>query len=257
MEPTPQKPPEKNAPVRVIAHRGFSGAFPENTLVAFEKAIDIGSDMIEFDIRFSKDGKIVVIHDPSLERTTTGEGKVSDYTLDELKKFDAGARFSPPFAHEKIPTLEEVLKLAKGRIRVNIEIKNQDLGSFSIEDLAGKALIEVKGAGMEGQVIFSSFYPSALERIRGLDPAQEVAFLFHRQWRTISEASAGRSFAVLNLRGKFLTKTKIARIHEAGIKVNTYTVNAEEEMEKLIRWGVDGIITNHPDKLIRLLRGPG
>jgi glycerophosphoryl diester phosphodiesterase len=241
-------------PIMVIAHRGFSGAAPENTLIAFQKAIEVGSDMIEFDIRFSKDGRIVVMHDAALERTTNGEGKVADYTLKELKELDAGSKFSPKFAREKIPTLQEVLELAKDRVPVNIEIKNQDLGRFTIEELAAKALGEVKKAGMERQVIFSSFYPSALERIQELDPRIWVAFLFHRQWNSISEASAGRSFSVLNLRNQFLTKSKIAKIHEDRIKMNVYTVNAEEEMEQFVKWGVDGIITNHPEKLIQILQ---
>jgi glycerophosphoryl diester phosphodiesterase len=238
----------------VVAHRGFSGEFPENTLIAFQKAIEVGSDMIEFDIRFSKDGHIVVMHDAALDRTTNGDGKVADHTLKELRGLDAGSKFSPIFAGEKIPTFQEVLELAKDRTLINIEIKNQDLGRFHIEELAAKALGEVKRAGMERQVIFSSFYPSALERLQELDPRIRVAFLFHRQWNSIPEASAGRSFSVLNLRNQYLTKSKVSKIHEAGIKINVYTVNSAEEMEKFIRWGVDGIITNHPDKLIKILR---
>lgn len=258
---TAQKPFEKivpywegRFPTRVIAHRGFSGEFPENTRIAFQKAIEVGSDMIELDIRFSKDGRLVVMHDATLERTTNGEGKVADYTLKELKELDAGSKFSPRFAGEKVPTLQEILELAKDRVPVNIEMKNQDPGRLPIEELAARALGEVKKAGMERQVIFSSFYPSALERIRELDPRLWVAFLYHRHWNSISEASAGRSFSVLNLRSQFLTKSKIAKIREAGIRINVYTVNAEDELEQFVRWGVDGIITNHPDKLIRILR---
>lgn len=241
-------------PVLVIAHRGFSGAAPENTLAAFKKAMEVDSDMIELDVRFSKDGQVVVIHDDTLDRTTNGRGKVADYTLKELQQFDAGSWFAPQFAGEQIPTLIEVLKLAKGKIPVNIEIKDDSPSRYKITDLADRALQEVKKAGMTGQVIFSSFYPSSLERITEGDPRIWVALLYHRDWNSLREVTGGRAFPVLNLRLSFLTKEKIGRIHQEGMKVNTYTVNSEEEMERFIRWGVDGIITNRPDKLIQILK---
>jgi len=241
-------------PVLVTAHRGFSGDAPENTLAAFKKAMEVGSDMIELDVRFSKDGKIVVIHDNTLERTTSGQGQVTDYTLQELKKLDAGSWFGPRFAQEGIPTLKEVLELAKGKIPLNIEIKDAPEGQYKIVDLAEQALREAHDAGMAGQVIFSAFNPSALERIRERNPPSWVALLYHRDWNSLREVTGGRAFSVLNLRHSFLTREKIGRIHREGMKVNTYTVNSEEEMEQFIRWGVDGIITNHPDKLIQILK---
>ena len=131
-------------PVLVIAHRGFSGAAPENTLAAFKKAMEVDSDMMELDVRFSKDGQVVVMHDDTLDRTTNGRGKVSDYTLKELKQFDAGSWFAPQFAGEQIPTLVEVLEFAKGRIPVNFEIKDESPSRYKITDLADRALQEVK-----------------------------------------------------------------------------------------------------------------
>jgi glycerophosphoryl diester phosphodiesterase len=241
-------------PVLVIAHRGFSGAAPENTLASFKKAMEAGSDMMELDVRFSKDGQVVVMHDDTLDRTTNGRGKVADYTLKELKQFDAGSWFAPQFAGEQIPTLIEVLKLAKGKIPVNIEIKDESPSKYKITDLADRALQEVTKAGMLGQVIFSSFYPSSLERIKERDPRIWVALLYHRDWNSLGEVTGGSAFSVVNLRHSFLTQEKIGRIHQESMKVNTYTVNSEEEMEPFIRWGVDGIITNHPDKLIRILK---
>lgn len=241
-------------PVLVTAHRGFSGDAPENTLAAFKKAMEVGSDMIELDVRFSKDGQIVVMHDDTLDRTANGRGKVSDYTLKELKQFDAGSWFAPQFSGEHIPTLVEVLELAKGKIRVNIEIKDESLGRYKITDLADRALQEVKKAGMEDQVIYVSFYPVALERIQERDSRLWVGLLYHRPWNSLHEVTGGRSFPVLGLRNSYLTKGKIDKIHQQGMKVNVYTVNSEEEMEQFIRWGVDGIITNHPDRLIKILQ---
>jgi len=241
-------------PVLVTAHRGFSGDAPENTLAAFKKAMEVGSDMMELDVRFSKDGQIVVMHDDTLDRTTNGRGKVSDYTLKELKQFDAGSWFAPQFSGEHIPTLVEVLELAKGKIRVNIEIKDESLGRYKITDLADRALQEVKKAGMEDQVIYVSFYPVALERIQERDSRLWVGLLYHRPWNSLHEVTGGKSFPVLGLRNSYLTKGKIDKIHQQGMKVNVYTVNSEEEMEQFIRWGVDGIITNHPDRLIKILQ---
>jgi glycerophosphoryl diester phosphodiesterase len=238
----------------VTAHRGFSGDAPENTLAAFRKAMEVGSDMIELDVRFSKDGQVVVIHDDTLDRTTNGRGEVSDYTLRELKQLDAGSWFAPQFSGEPIPTLKEVLEFAKGKTLLNIEIKDDSPGQLKITDLADRALQEVKKAGMAGRVIFSSFYPSSLQRIKERDPRMWVALLYHRDWASLEEVTGGRTFSVVNLRHSFLTREKIGRIHGEGMKVNTYTVNSEEEMEQFIRWGIDGIITNHPDKLIQILK---
>lgn len=241
-------------PIMVIAHRGFSGVAPENTLTAFQKAIEIGSDMIEFDIHLSKDGKVVVLHDETLERTTNGQGRVVDYTLKELKKFDAGSWFAPNFSGDKIPTLKEVLELAKGRVLVNIEIKNPTHGKYEITELAEQALVEVKKAGMIRHVIFSSFNPASLEWIQKKEPRVWVALLFHRPWNSITEVTGGKDYSVLNLRNIHLTKQKTRRIHEEGIKVNVYTVNSEEELGQFVNWGVNGLITNYPDRLISILK---
>lgn len=241
-------------PVMVIAHRGYSGEAPENTLAAFKKAIEVGSDMIEFDIHFSKDRQIVVIHDETLERTTDGLGRVAEFTLADLKKFDAGFWFSPNFKGERIPTLTEVLNLAKGKILVNIEIKSPSHGLYSVTELAEQALMEVKNAGMLKEVIFSSFNPLALEKIRELEPRAYVAILYHHDWNFIAEITRGKSFEVLNLRKDFLHKEKIERIKGMGLMVNVYTVNEEEELRKFVDWGVNGIITNYPERLINILQ---
>ena len=241
-------------PVMVIAHRGFSGAAPENTLAAFRKAIEVGSDMIELDIQLSKDGKILVLHDDTLERTTNGQDRAVDYTLKELKALDAGSWFGSQFSEEKIPTLKEVLQLAKGRVLVNIEIKHPDHGQYPITELVDRALEEVRNVGMVNQVICSSFNPEALEWIKKNEPRVWVALLYHRPWNSLPEVIRGKEYLVLNLRNSYLTKTKIANLHQARMKVNVYTVNSEEELEKFMRWRVDGIITNHPDRLIALLK---
>jgi len=142
--------PSGRFPVIVIAHRGFSGGAPENTISAFKKAIEVGSDMIELDVRFSKDGEIVVIHDETLERTTTGKGRVIEKTISELKQLDAGSKFHSSFSGEKIPTLRDVLQLAHRQIPVNIELKMGDYGRWTILDLAGGTRSRGGGEGWDG-----------------------------------------------------------------------------------------------------------
>lgn len=244
----------RNWPVLVIAHRGFSGAAPENTLAAFQKAIEIGSDLVELDVQLSKDKKVVVIHDPTLQRTTTGAGKVIDFNLEELKRFDAGVKFSSKFAGERIPSLLEVLSLAKSKVGLNIEIKSGFLEPSAVHELADQALKEVEKAGMIDQVLFSSFHAPALDRIRRKNPTAHLALLYHQTWNSLDEITQGEVYSTLNLRSIHLSREKIARLKKQNIRVNVYTVNSVREMKQFLSWGIDGIITNFPDRLINLLR---
>ncbi len=241
-------------PVMVIAHRGFSGRAPENTMAAFKRAMDIGSDAIEFDVRFSRDGRLIVFHDDTLERTTNGKGRVADFTLNELKQLDAGSWFSPMFAGERIPALEEVLELTRGHILFNIELKKGDHGKYSMLDLAEQTFKEVSRTGMGEQVLFSSFDLEAIERIRQKDSGIQVAFITRDPWNSPLDAMRGKSFPVLNPRKSVLNEKNLSAARQQGVKVNVWTLNGDEEMEKFIPMGVDGIITDHPDRLIELLK---
>lgn len=241
-------------PVLVIAHRGFSGIAPENTLAAFKKAIEVGADMVELDVRLSRDGVVVVIHDESLERTTDGRGKVIDQTLDELKRWDAGSKFHSSFSGERIPTLQEVLQLAHGRVMVNIELKKGNYGRWTILDLAERALWEVDRAGMVDRVMFSSFDPMAIEWIMKKNQTVPVAYLYNRPWSLPRQVTEGRPFPILNCRKSVLTPENISRARQEGIGIGVYTLNTEEELEKFIGMKVDAIITDYPDRLIDLLR---
>jgi glycerophosphoryl diester phosphodiesterase len=139
-------------------------------------------------------------------------------------------------------------------VPVNIEIKNPTHGQYPITELADKGLQAVKKAGMLDRVIFSSFNPVSLEWIQDKEPRAWVAFLYHRPWNSLPEITGGREYQVLNLRNIHLTREKAARIRKEGIKLNVYTVNSEEELEQFVKWEVDGIITNHPDRLIKILK---
>ena len=148
-------------------HRGNPDEFPENTLASFRSAIDLGVDLIELDVHRSEDGGLPVVHDHLLDRTTNGSGFVRDHTMAELKRFDAGSWKDPRFAAERIPSLDEVLALAKGKVGVAIEIKNLPLPYQGIEDAVVQA---VRGAGMVGDVVVISFDHRSVKRIAELDP---------------------------------------------------------------------------------------
>jgi len=242
----------------VIAHRGFSAVAPENTLAAFRKAIDIGADMIELDVLLSKDGEVVVIHDSKVNRTTDGIGLVRNLTLKELKRLDAGSWFDRAFSGERIPTLAEVFELAKGRILLNVEIKSGAVlpqgfqVSNGIEERVARLVEEYD---LEQDVVISSFKPLALERIKEIDPHLKTELLHtgfffkHRPLTMVRKVHA----SAFNCDRRRLTRGMVTSLHKHRVKVNVYTVDRQKEIEKFISYSIDGIITNYPNRAIKIL----
>lgn len=239
-------------PVLVIAHRGFSGQAPENTMAAFKMAVEAGAEMIELDVHLTSDSKVVVIHDDFLERTTNGSGRVADYTFHELEEFDSGSWFSKEFRGEKIPSLCQVLSFSKGRILINIEIKKGFLGKYSMNDLADRVLEEVESRSMLDEVLFSSFEPAALRRIREKSKDARIALLLKKPWKDSGEALSG-NYSILNCAKDSLTEEGIVSAKQSGFRLNVWTVNETQDMDWFIKMNVDGIITNYPDRLIKRL----
>lgn len=237
-----------------IAHRGFSGAAPENTLASFKKAMEVGADMIELDGHLSKEGEVVVIHDDTVDRTTNGKGRVAEYTVRELKQLDAGSWFGSQYADQKIPTLKEVLELTHDRVPLIIELKREESGLNTIGDLADRSLQEVEKAGMFNQVLFTSFDLSAIERIREKNPRVLVGLNYGKPWHSPQEIPGGKWLPILACPSRILTKVNISNAKQQGKKIFVWTLNTEEEMERFLRLGVDGIVTNHPDRLIKILQ---
>ena len=241
---------------RVIAHRGFSGVAPENTIAAFRKAIDVGADMFELDVLLSKDGRVVVIHDDTLERTTDGEGPVATRTLEELRALDAGSWFNPEFAGERIPTLEETLELAQDRILVNIEIKTEAVTDQAHGGIVDKTLELVRRLGMMDQIVISSFDPRALAHARELDPGVKTASLYNTELQadlSPEEVMAEVASNGFNLSRKQVDESIIEACHRLERPVAVYTVNEINEMERILDLGVDAIFTDHPDRLLQIL----
>ncbi len=224
-----------------IAHRGASGRFPENTLRAFAAAIEAGAQMCELDVQLTLDGGVVVIHDETVERTTDGRGTVRSMTLAELKCLDAGVRFGREFAGERIPTLQEVMTLAEGRCGLNIEIK-----SVGVERKVCELIVERRTLAT---AMISSFDWDALAVVRHFEPRVRVGLLAS-QWpaRLVGAAFELRAESI-NPRSDIVTEDLCIAAHERSLSVYTWTVDEPDEMRRLIAFGVDGIMTNYPERL--------
>jgi len=238
----------------VIAHRGASAYAPENTMPAFEKAVEMEAEMIELDVLLSKDGVPVVFHDAKLNKKSTGKGLVSDYTLAELKKLDAGSWFSKDFTGTRIPTLDEVLAYAAGKISVNIEIKTEAVAENKNSGVEEKSIALVRKYGMEDHVIFSSFDYRAVKRLKEFAPEIPAALLYEeKQSAGMSPVELTAKFKTdaFNCSYRQLSAKWMKSLLEANIPVFVYTVNDEKRMKKLITRGVTGIFSDKPDLLRR------
>lgn len=236
----------------IYAHRGFSGIAPENTVIAFRKALEVGATGIELDVQLSKDGEIMVIHDEKIDRTTNGKGLVIQYTKDELQQFDAGSWLAPEFAGAQIPTLREVLELLRNTpIQLNIEFKT---GVVDYEGLEEKTLRLVKHYRYENQTLYSSFNHYSLVKVKSLDHKARIGLLYvaglYEPWDYARKLGAD---AIHPLYYSARPELVVAA-HASGIEVNTYTVDMEADLRNVLLAGVDGIITNYPDRLLKILQ---
>lgn len=235
-----------------IAHRGFSGKYPENTMLAFKKAVEAGADGIEFDVHFSKDGELVIIHDELLDRTTNGMGAVSDYTYEELSKFDASAGFAGVYGFNKIPTLREYFEFVKpieGFI-TNIELKTGVKEYSGIE----KAVLElIDEFELADRIIISSFNHYSVMRIKALNSDIKCGFLDSSWIYDFGEYTKTRGVECVHPHYVSLNNESVTEIKSNSIQINTWTVNSEEEVERLFYLGIDAVIGNYPDMVKNVL----
>ena len=235
-------------PPFLIAHRGFSSLAPENTLIAFERALDAGADVLECDVQLSADGVAVVLHDPKVDRTTDGRGAVRELTWSRIRGLDAGyaARFAGAFAGQRVPRLEDLLDLAKGRASVFVEIKPEALAGttggveVSLVDAARRT-------GMMNAVGVLSFAPQALTRVGELAPGFPLGLVFRwwRQRRLVEEAAViGADYLVGYAPRVLADPAIVGRAHAAGLRVGAYVADTIEVVSGLVGCGVDGIATN-------------
>jgi len=242
--------PEKETVMlkKIFAHRGASAYAPENTLPAFEKAVDIGADGVELDIHLSRDGRLVVIHDEMLDRTTNGHGFVKDFTLAELKKLDASKTMTNSgFCNLRIPTLGEVYELlADTVLLVNVEVKNS---IFLYPGILEKALEAEAKYGMSGRVLYSSFNHYAMQELKRISPQSKTGLLYSTMlidpWNAAMAANADALHPFFPCIAN--TPCMIPKCRKNGIAVNTWTVDEPEYIRAMFMLGVDSVITNKPD----------
>ncbi|MFZ2398989.1 MAG: glycerophosphodiester phosphodiesterase family protein [Smithella sp.] len=239
----------------VIAHRGASAYYPENTIPSFEGAIEMGADMVELDVQLTSDKEVVVFHDEKISRCTDGRGRIADYTLASLKKLDAGSWFDKDFKNARIPALAEVLKFCKDKIAVNIEIKTEAVNKMFFGGIEEKCLKIVGQSGMNGHVVFSSFDPRAVMHLKQIDNTAAVAVLFEKKHygsKLPSDIMESLGADAFNCSGSYFKKKWLADVELNNIPVNIYTVNDARNMKRFINMGVSGIFTNNPDILKRV-----
>ncbi len=228
--------------IEIVGHRGAAGIEPENTLRGFCRAVELGVDSTECDVHLTKDGRLVVIHDATVDRTTDGSGEVCAMTFAEVRALDAGQG-------ERVPTLEEVLQAVKGNVPLHVELKASGTPQAAVQ--------AVRQMGMDGEVIFSSFDLDRLREVKAIDPSLEVGAIF-------GEASDGCCTQALRAGAnsiyvfyKELSRGLVGEAHRLGMRIGAWNPDSEPEWQAVIALGVDLVSTNRPDLLIAALRRSG
>ncbi len=235
----------------VIAHRGASSYAPENTLAAFDLALQMGVHHIELDLHSTRDGHIVVLHDETVDRTTDGSGPVSSFTLAALRQLDAGSWFGAPFAGQRIPTFDEVLERYRGRLHVHAEIKGR---SPSVSHLTAD---RIHARGMKEQVTITSFESVRLEEIRACAPELPTGWLVEEVTDATIARARALGLAQICPRADTVTQELVRRLHAEGLVARAWGVASEELMQQVVEAGADGMTVNFPDRLIAYLQEHG
>lgn len=217
-----------------IGHRGAAGHAPENTLASIEKAISFGADLVEVDVQRTSDGHLVIIHDKRVDRTTNGAGSVSGMSLRALRELDAGVG-------QRVPTVEEVLQTAHGRVGLILELK--------AKGLAEQVCKTVQLSGFTGQVIYASFLHDEVRAIREVDSQAMTMALFGRLPHDPVMAAQNAKATHIGFSYITVTQSMIEICHQRGLVAFAYTVNDRQDIETVMSLGVDGIVSDFPDRL--------
>jgi glycerophosphoryl diester phosphodiesterase len=230
----------------IFAHRGDSAHAPENTLASFRLAQAKGADAIELDAQLSADGKVVVFHDATLERTTDGSGRLSEKNFDQLRALDAGSKFAGRFRRERIPLLDEVLDAVGNKLAINIEFKTYLRADHA---LVQSVCETVEKHGIESMIIFSSFHARSLQMAARLLPQVPRGLLARPGWAGAWARSFGFSFGnyvALHPNVADVSPQQVRRVHRLRRRIHVWPVRGRENMQRLIDWDVDGIFTDDP-----------
>lgn len=240
---------------KVIAHRGFSAKYPENTLIAFEKAIEAGCDGIELDVRLTADGDIVIAHDGDINRMTNGvgEGVIESKTLAELKKYSFSGRFEETLGKTPIATLREYFELVKDHnIFTNVEIKS-DYGNYY--KLEKDTISMIREFGLCERITFSSFNHYSMKLCRELAPEIPCGILYGMEEFDAVKRALDVGAVYLHPYYKWLMPERVGAAKAVGLGINAWTIDSEEDIRNALDLEVDGIISNHPDRVRRILKG--
>jgi glycerophosphoryl diester phosphodiesterase len=234
----------------VIAHRGGKRWSPENTLAGFKRSVEWGADGIELDIHCCKTGELVVIHDDTLARTTSGTGYVKDSTWDYLSSLDIGSWYDPSFKSERIPLLQDVLDVVDGKLCINVEIKNCPGNYEGIDD---RLLTLLESYPYPDKIMISSFDHLVLKRIHDKTPTFKLALLGDSVLFDLPNYAKPIGATAWNPHFDCVRSDTVETAHRHGIEVNTWTLNSEEDWRRACELGVDSIITDDPEGLRRFL----
>ena len=231
--------------MKIYAHRGYSGCYPENTMLAYRQAVTAGCDGIELDVQLAKDGTVVIYHDEKVERTTDGVGNIRDYTYEELRKFDAAKQWNGKFKKEEIPSFEEYCEWASSLpIETNIELKT---GLVYYPEIEQKTIDLIVKYGLEKKVMFSSFNHCSLRKAKEIAPSIPCgALVGERGLVYAGYYCAQNGFEFYHPSYKTLDDASVKELADKGVGINAWTIDGMAELEKLTAWKVAGVITDYP-----------
>lgn len=238
------------AGVKVIAHRGGKVWAPENTMAAFKKSLELGVYGIELDIHKCKSGELVVIHDETIDRTTNGKGYIKDLSYKDLSKYSSGVKFKNKFKKERVPLLKDVLSLVDGKVHLFIEVKNAPIKYEGIEKDLAKVLASYRG---KDKVTVISFDHVFLKNFHKQAPDVKIAFLDLGIVSDIGKYAKSIGATAWNPGFGEIRKDAVDNAHEEGLTVNPWTVNGKMRWKQALSMGVDGIITDDPEGLMKYL----
>ncbi|MBS2970590.1 glycerophosphodiester phosphodiesterase [Metabacillus sp. KIGAM252] len=236
--------------MKIFAHRGCSGQYPENTMLAFRKAIEVGASGIELDVQMSKDGELVVIHDERIDRTTDRLGYVKDMTYKELRNADAGSWFHPSFHNERIPHLEEVLDLLledQSGMTLNIELKND---VFDYPGLEEKVMLLAEDKKLASRIILSSFNKASVSKMKQLNKTFEIAWLFEGVEPNAAAIAEELGCDSIHCPAEFSLSAPGLDYMNNGGTLRVYTINDLGSYQSLIHTKVSAVMTDFPDLLL-------
>ena len=242
----------------VIGHRGNAGPAPANTLVGYEQAINMGLDMIEVDVRVTSDGELVLIHDDKVDDTTNGQGRVDSMTLPEIRRLDAGSWKSGEYAGQRVPTLAEALELARGRIRVSLDLKD--------ERAIPRMAHAVSDADMFDEVVVCGCDVRWAEAVRRVEPRFSITLNMDSDMKALADTDYARfteayiaqaadaGLAALNMSDRYITAELVREAHQHCLPVWAWTVDDPVDIRRVVAMGVDAIYSNWPERVLDVLR---